>query len=326
MTGIPLGAIATPENFDEAGYLAANADVAAAVRKGEFKSGRQHFDICGRKERREVRIANAFADAQRHKIDRLEPLLKLEMPHVRRGLKYDFLTDRLREAAAIVDTAAVASSGYDPYALGLIGKYQDGLLLDCGSGRRHVYYPNVVNYDVVDYDSTDVIGVGEALPFKDGSFDGVFSLSVLEHVRDPFTCASEIMRVLKPGGQLICCAPFLAPLHGYPHHYYNMSPQGLRALFDRQLEIDDHLVAKSTLPVWALVWIVQSWARGLTGKTRDEFLAMPMRDLMARAEDLLDRPWVRQLPDETNFELACGTMLFAHKPSSPAPQASTVHS
>lgn len=322
--GIPVRVMATPENFDEAGYLGANPDVAEAVRKGEFKTGRKHFEVCGRKEQRQINLASSFADMQRRKIERVEPLLKRDMPHVRRGPKYDFLTAELRAATSIGDTINVAASRYDPYAAAMVAEFKDGLLLDCGAGRHLTYYPNVVNYEIVDYDTTDVLGVGEALPFKDASFDGVLSLSVLEHVRDPFACAAEIVRVLKPGGKLICCAPFLAPLHGFPHHYYNMSPQGLRALFDRRLEIDDHKVVASTLPVWALTWMVQSWANGLSGKARDEFLAMPMRELMANAVDLLDRTWVKQLPEETNFELACGTMLFAHKPSPPL--ASTLYS
>ena len=87
---------------------------------------------------------------------------------------------------------------------------------------------NVVNYEIVDYDTTDVIGLGDTLPFNDCVFDAVISIAVLEHVRYPFACAAEIVRVLKRGGELECSVPFLQPLHGYPHHYYNMTSQGLR--------------------------------------------------------------------------------------------------
>ena len=39
-----------------------------------------------------------------------------------------------------------------------------GLILDCGGGRRRVYLDNIVNFEIVVYDTTDVRGVGEMLP------------------------------------------------------------------------------------------------------------------------------------------------------------------
>ncbi|HWP16010.1 MAG TPA: methyltransferase domain-containing protein [Xanthobacteraceae bacterium] len=310
---VTLEAIATPENFDETGYLAANPDVAEAVRSGHFRNGRQHFDGHGRKEGRLVRFPRSIADIQEEKLKRIEPLLRLDLPHVRRGAKCDFLTDDLRVQTGATDTSAISAHGYDPYAVELIEGCRDGLVLDCGAGKRPVYYPNVVNFEIVNYDTTDVLGAGELLPFKDGSFDAVLSLSVLEHVRDPFQCAAEIARVLKPGGKLICCVPFLQPLHGYPHHYYNMTGEGLRALFERRLHIDRHIVPRSTLPLFSLTWFVQSWARVLRGDVREQFLSLRMSDLLRQPEELQDERWVTELSDEANFELASATMLFAHK-------------
>ncbi len=43
-------------------------------------------------------------------------------------------------------------------------------------------------------------GSGEAIPFRDDSFDIVFCCDVLEHVRDAAKVIAEISRVLKPGG------------------------------------------------------------------------------------------------------------------------------
>ena len=67
---VTLEAIATPENFDETGYLAANPDVAEAVRKGQFKSGRQHFEGHGRRESRLVRFPRSIAEIQQEKLER----------------------------------------------------------------------------------------------------------------------------------------------------------------------------------------------------------------------------------------------------------------
>ncbi len=46
-------------------------------------------------------------------------------------------------------------------------------------------------------------GVFEELPFRDASFDRVFLMNVLDHVRDPEGGLAEVARVLRPGGQLI---------------------------------------------------------------------------------------------------------------------------
>ncbi len=44
------------------------------------------------------------------------------------------------------------------------------------------------------------IGVGEALPYADCTFDAVVCVDVLEHVRDLKQVLAEVARVLRPGG------------------------------------------------------------------------------------------------------------------------------
>ena len=310
---VELEVLATEVNFNEEEYLAANPDVAAAVRSGKTESGRTHFDVFGKKERRKIARAGDVAPLRARKMDRLRDKLDLSMPHTRLGIKYDFLTDKLRKEARITDTDNVSSNNYDGTVENLIDETTD-LILDCGSGKRSIYYDNVVNFEIANYESTDVLGIGEKLPFLDNSFAGVISVAVLEHVRDPFRCASEIARVLRPGGKLICAVPFLQPEHGYPHHYYNMAPQGLRALFEDKLKIDDHQVNQATLPIWSLCWIIQSWADGLTAETREKFLSLPVGTFAGHVpSEFLNQDWVTGLLQVKNFELASATILFAHK-------------
>lgn len=52
-----------------------------------------------------------------------------------------------------------------------------------------------------------VRGIAESLPFKNESFDLVFSVQVIEHVSDPKAALKEMFRVLKTGGFLIIIAP-----------------------------------------------------------------------------------------------------------------------
>ena len=210
MNAIPLSQLVTDANFDERGYLAANPDVAKAVEAGQMRSGRTHFQAFGRNEGRQLRLPLPPA-AKEAKLERVRPLLRRDMPVRESDRCFDFLTDALRREFRIVDTDAVSSNGYDAGVMALIDKHPGGTILDCGAGRRPVYFDNVVNFDIAAYDTTDVVGVGEVLPFVDGAFDAVISIAVLEHVKDPFLSAKEISRVLKPGGDLICCVPFLQP-------------------------------------------------------------------------------------------------------------------
>lgn len=45
-----------------------------------------------------------------------------------------------------------------------------------------------------------VIGDGQALPFRDGAFDLVYSSNVAEHVPAPWVMGDEMLRVCAPGG------------------------------------------------------------------------------------------------------------------------------
>lgn len=224
---------------------------------------------------------------------------------------YDFLTVDLRDAFSIIDTTAVSSNNYDNAFMNVINSNE--LVLDCGAGSRQYYYDNVINFEIAKYPSTDVLGVGEVLPFKDATFDAVLSNAVLEHVKDPWLCADEILRVLKPGGELICCVPFLQPLHGYSHHYYNMSAQGLKNLFGNNISVVEHNIPNSTLPIWSLNWILNSWSAGLNGDTKNNFLQIKVCDLIANPLQYLEQKFVTELSNEKNFELASATLLKAKK-------------
>lgn len=253
------------------------------------------------------------AGLKEDKLRRIRPLLRQEVAVVERPNHLDCLPEDLRRTYHADADGPVSAHGYDDTALGLIAELRDGLILDCGAGWRQIYFPNVVNLEIAPYMSTDVLGVGEDLPFRDEVFDAVFSLAVLEHVRDPFRCAAEIVRVLKPGGRLYVVVPFMQHYHGYPHHYFNMTKQGLARLFE-SLETLEHEVPESGLPIWTASHYLARWAVGLSGPTREAFLNLTVRDLAADPLLQLERPYVRELPRAFNEELASTTALVARKP------------
>ncbi len=231
----------------------------------------------------------------------------------RRPAHFDFLSDELRTVGAIDDTDAISSWGYDPIASGIIEEFSDGLVLDAGSGLKSVYYENVVNLEVASYPSADVIAIGERLPFETGSFDAVLSLVVLEHVRDPFRCAAEIARVVRPGGRIYVAVPFLQPYHGYPHHYFNMTRRGLEELFADEFDIEQCSTASYGLPIFTLTWFLDSYLKGLPPATARRLGAMRVRDLLRDGHEYLDKPFVGELSPEATEELACSNFLTATK-------------
>ena len=226
---------------------------------------------------------------------------------------YDFLTEELRTIGAIEPTDAISSWGYDPIAAELIAGCRDGLVLDAGSGLKAEYLDDVVNLEVADYPTTDVLAIGERLPFADDSFDGVLSLVVLEHVRDPFRSAAEIARVLRPGGRLYVAVPFLQPYHGYPHHYYNMTRRGLEQLFAGAFDIERCDTAPYGYPVFTLTWFLRSYLEGLPKATARRLGDMRVRDLLGEGDEYLEERFVRELSADAVEELACSNYLVATK-------------
>ncbi len=321
MQEIHLQETPTDQTFDEEGYLAANPDVAAAVLARKLKSGLTHFRKFGRAEGRRQYVpaarrqsaAKAIPGARAEKMRRLSPLLSrppLTMDAEGRAV---YLTPDLLKTYDICETDRVSENGYDDETVQMIQAAEEGLFLDVGAGNRPIYYSNVVNYEIVDYATTDVLGVGEELPFRDDSFDGVISIAVLEHVKNPFRCAAELARVLKPGGWLKCCVPFLQPLHGYPHHYFNMTHEGLRTLFEPYIAVERQEVTPPTHPVWAIAWQLRDWANALPPAARRQFLRERVSDLITHPAALLQKSWARELPMEKQFDLAAATILIGRK-------------
>jgi SAM-dependent methyltransferase len=88
-------------------------------------------------------------------------------------------------------------------------------VLDLGSrnGDLREYLPPDVKYQGVDiapeFAAPEILihDISTGLPFPDGTFDYVFMIEVLEHAPHPFATASEVRRVLKPGGTWVVSVP-----------------------------------------------------------------------------------------------------------------------
>src|SRR5262245_51874666 len=85
-------------------------------------------------------------------------------------------------------TTLLARAGYDCFGLDISAK-----LLTVGRNK----HPGI----------GFVAGDIEQLPFRDASFDGVLLSGVVHHFPDPTRCATEVFRVLRPGGRFLAFDP-----------------------------------------------------------------------------------------------------------------------
>lgn len=111
------------------------------------------------------------------------------------------------QAAELFDVKGVVRHFVEQYGL------QNKRVLDVGAGRGYLQ-DMVANYTGLDISATArryfhkpfVQASATNMPFKDGEFDALWTIWVLEHIPNPESALREMRRVVKPGG-LILLAP-----------------------------------------------------------------------------------------------------------------------
>ena len=194
---------------------------------------------------------------------------------------------------------------------------ENKLILNIGAGyrkdsKRYFSLPNVINTEVFNYCTTDIVCDGDNLPFNDNTFDVVLSLAVLEHVKNPWIHANEMIRVLKPGGIVYAEVPFLQPYHGYPHHYYNMTTAGLQNLFDKKIKIIKHRVESWSKPIYTLTWFLMKYCEFLDDNSRKEFKKLTIDEILKNGNNS-ELYYVKNLDKDKEEIIACGSSLIGKK-------------
>ncbi len=120
------------------------------------------------------------------------------------------------------------------------GKVNDGLMLEIG-GRHN---PRNAEFKEFRYQALDLKGapgadievaVGDITNcphIADNSYDFIFSFDVFEHINKPWLAASEIQRILKPGGVTVHSTLFAWRYHPCPIDYWRYTAEGLKSLFE----------------------------------------------------------------------------------------------
>lgn len=133
-------------------------------------------------------------------------------------------------------------------------KLESSSTINLGSGSSNID-DRIVNFDIFEYESVDVICSIEALPLADNSVDTILNIAVLEHVPNPNKVVAEFNRVLRPGGKAFCFIPFIQGFHASPWDYQRYTSSGIRELF-KEFDVID---VKPIGPTSGLLWIFQEW-------------------------------------------------------------------
>jgi SAM-dependent methyltransferase len=153
-------------------------------------------------------------------------------------------------------------SSYDPWVHRVIlqSLLDNQVVIDIGSGNMALDDPCIIRMDVNLSPYVDLVADVHHLPFQAESVDYIFSLAVMEHLRNPFQAAEEMFAALKGGGYIYHECNFVFAYHGYPHHYFNASLQGLEQVFSQYIALRKG-VAPYQMPSFAIAMVIQTYLR-----------------------------------------------------------------
>lgn len=135
---------------------------------------------------------------------------------------------------------------------------EDAVCIAVGGGPVRAH-PDLLNVNIAPFPNVDIVADAHILPLIPESVDAIHCEAVLEHLYDPNRAVSEMYKVLRPGGKVYACTPFMQSYHGYPHHYQNFTLTGHQRLFESQgFKIEEAGVAVG--PTYALLSINGAFA------------------------------------------------------------------
>ena len=113
----------------------------------------------------------------------------------------------------------------------------DQQVADWRGNFSHLASPEFIGIDIFPGMNVDVVAdlCSETFttdsPELIGKFGLVFCSALLEHVQNPFLASKNIESLLRPGGHLYFCGPWVWGYHPYPNDYWRISFEGLKILF-----------------------------------------------------------------------------------------------
>jgi len=192
----------------------------------------------------------------------------------------------------------------------------NALILHLGSGNVPCPDPRVISLDILPCENADIVGEAEELPFFDNTFDYVESGAVFEHLYDPLTAIKEVKRVLKPGCSFRIDAAFMQSYHGFPEHYYNLTPQAMETALVDDFMLELSCVPDSATPLWTVVSLIERFLSFLPQKDRVELMHKPLTEVLENMKEDLTRKnrLLASFDEYAMRSLAASFVVIAKKP------------
>jgi len=143
-----------------------------------------------------------------------------------------------------------------------------GRTIDIGGGHDADYIRFMKRQDNVVFETFDQKAGStvdfeiDPLPATSASYDTVLFLNVMEHVFNHQHIASEVVRLVKPGGQVIGFVPFLMWYHPDFRDFFRYTHEALKLIFERAGATDVKIEPLAFGPFTAAAqMIIQSFPR-----------------------------------------------------------------
>lgn len=185
-----------------------------------------------------------------------------------------------------------------------------------GCGNVPCEDSRVISIDIIPTDAADIVAESESLPFLDGSIDFVQSGAVFEHVYNPFEAISEVKRVLKEGGTFTIDTAFMQSYHGFPSHYFNMTPQAIETYLADDFNIISSLVPNSGTPIHAIVGLLGRFLKTMSASQRKEVEESTVSEFMnmLNQDRSKENPLIQNFSEYDMRAMAASFLITACKP------------